>query len=33
MAYTNVNQEKQYIIENDVDEIDQVKMTKPMKVL
>ena len=31
MAYTNVNQEKQYIIENDVDEIDQVKMTKPMK--
>lgn len=31
MAYTNVNNEKQYIIENDVDEIDQVKMTKPMK--
>lgn len=31
MAYTNVNQEKQYIIENDVDEIDNVKMEKPMK--
>lgn len=31
MAYTNVNNEKKYIIENDVDEIDQVKMTKPMK--
>lgn len=37
MAYTNVNNqkkiddEKQYIIENDVDEIDQVQFKKPMK--
>lgn len=32
MAYRNVNkEEKQFIIENDVDEIDQVQMTKPMK--
>jgi len=31
MAYTNPNNEQQYIIENDVDEIDKVQMTKPMK--
>lgn len=31
MAYTNVNQEKQFIIENDVDEIDNLRMEKPMK--
>lgn len=37
MAYTNVNNErkveneKQYIIENDVDEIDQIQFEKPMK--
>lgn len=37
MAYTNVNNErkveneKQYIIENDVDEIDQIQFEKPMR--
>lgn len=31
MAYTNPNKEKQYIIETDVDESDNVQMKKPMK--
>ena len=31
MTYTNPNSEKQYIIETDVDESNNVQMKKPMK--